>query len=240
MSPSALKHILFLDIETVAQTHHFDELSENRQALWAKKSSFFKEAEQQSPEQLYERAGIYSEFGKIVVIAVGYFAKTGETQEFRISSFANNDEKALLEDFKAMIDKYFNRPEVRFCAHNGKEFDFPYMARRMVINGIALPEALQMSGKKPWEIKHLDTLEMWKFGDYKHFTSLDLLADIFGLKSSKDDIDGSQVNAVYYEENDLDRIDRYCQKDVAVLAQVFLKLTQLPDLKTEDIRWVNT
>ena len=239
MKPSALKNILFLDIETVATTHHFDELSETRQALWIKKSAFFREAEHQSPEELYERAGIYSEFGKIVVIAVGFFAKTGDAQEFRISSFANTVEKVLLEDFKTMIEKYFNKPEVCFCAHNGKEFDFPYIARRMVINGIALPEVLQLSGKKPWEIKHLDTLEMWKFGDYKHFTSLDLLADIFGLKSSKDDIDGSQVNAVYYEEKDLKRIDRYCQKDVAVLAQVFLKLTQLPDLESENIQWVN-
>lgn len=213
--------LLFLDIETVAEHALMEDLSEKKQELWTKKSNFFKDSEL-SPAELYGRAGIYAEFGKIVCIAVGYFQK----DQLRIRAFSDHNEKKLLEDFNALIIKHFNLKGTQLCAHNGKEFDFPFIARRMIINGITLPLPFQLSGKKPWQVNHIDTMELWKFGDYKHFTSLDLLAEILGIESSKSDIDGSRVNEVYYQNNDLERITEYCKKDVSVLAQVYLKLTQ--------------
>lgn len=238
MNKDTLKNILFLDIETVAETQHFSALDMRKQELWKKKSAFFREAEEKTAEELYERAGIYAEFGKIVVISVGYFSQVEPDLRLRITAFSDHNEKKLLEDFAELMNTHFSHKETRLCAHNGKEFDFPYIARRMLINGIPLPFAFQLSGKKPWEIPHLDTLELWKFGDYKHFTSLDLLASIFNIESSKDDIDGSQVNAVYYNEKDLDRIVDYCKRDVSVLVQVFLSLSQLPLVLQENITLV--
>ncbi len=214
--------LLFLDIETVAEHAQLDDLSEKKQELWTKKSTFFRDTEHLSPAELYKRAGIYAEFGKIVCIAVGYF----HDDELRIKAFSNHDEKQLLEDFNGLILEHFNLKGTQLCAHNGKEFDFPFIARRMIINGITLPLPFQLSGKKPWQVNHIDTMELWKFGDYKHFTSLDLLAEILGIESSKSDIDGSMVNEVYYENDDLERITEYCKRDVSVLAQVYLKLTQ--------------
>ena len=187
-----------------------------------KKSSFFKDSEDYSPSELYDRAGIYSEFGRIICIAVGYFHE----DELRIKAFSHHNEKSLLEEFNMLVMEHFNLKGTQLCAHNGKEFDFPYIARRMIINGITLPLPFQLSGKKPWQINHIDTMELWKFGDYKHFTSLDLLAEILGIESSKSDIDGSMVNEVFYRDNDLERITEYCKRDVSVLAQVYLKLTQ--------------
>jgi uncharacterized protein YprB with RNaseH-like and TPR domain len=214
--------LLFLDIETVAQHAHWKELPIKKQLLWEKKSLYFRSSEELSAESLYERAGIYAEFGKIVCIAVGYF----HHQELRIKAFSHEDELLVLEAFNQLILTHYNHKETQLCAHNGKEFDFPYLARRMIVHGIPLPIPFQLSTKKPWEINHIDTLELWKFGDYKHFTSLDLLADILDIESSKSDIDGSQVHQVFYQEKDLERIAHYCKRDVAVLAQVYLKLTQ--------------
>jgi DNA polymerase elongation subunit (family B) len=192
------------------------------QKLWTKKSERLSansnsQSEMVSPELLYSRAGIYSEFGKIICISVGAFLKG----EFRIKSFFGHDEKVLLTEFADLLNKRYNKPEHLLCAHNGKEFDFPYMARRMLVLGIPIPTILDLSGKKPWEVSHLDTMELWKFGDYKNYTSLDLLAAIFDIPTPKDDIDGSQVADVYYKENDLPRIVHYCTKDVLTVAQIF-------------------
>lgn len=231
-----LEKLLFLDIETVAEHPAFDELSQRKQMLWEKKSSFFRDAEDKTADELYERAGIYAEFGKIVCIAVGYFHFFDNQTELRIKAFANEDESTLLVSFAKLIDQHFNSDETVLCAHNGKEFDFPYIARRLLVNGIPLPKPFQLSGKKPWEIKHQDTMELWKFGDHKNFTSLDLLAELFQVQSSKSDIDGSMVNHVYHQENDLPRITEYCKNDVAVLAQVYLKLTQAEGFDELDIK----
>lgn len=230
-----LEHILFLDIETVAQASNYQELPERMRLLWDKKAAFLNNPDELPSEALYERAGIYAEFGKIVSIGLGYFKRDGEVLQLRIKDISTHDEKALLNEFNALLNGPFNQKMLKLCAHNGKEFDFPYIARRMIVNGIALPDCLNMAGKKPWEINHLDTMDYWKFGDYKHFTSLDLLAAILDVPTSKDDIDGSQVNAVYHEQNDLERIGHYCKKDVAVMAQVFLKLIQEPSLAPENI-----
>jgi 3'-5' exonuclease len=223
------RDLLFIDIETVAATSDYDSLDERMKIQWARKAGFFKKDGKLTDEDIYhERAGIYAEFGKIISIAVGKFCDT-ESGELglRTKVYSGHDEKALLTDFRVMIEK-LDSSVLRFCAHNGKEFDYPYICRRMLINGIPLPAVLNLSGKRGWEVQHLDTMELWKFGDYKHFTSLDLLAAIFGIPTSKNDMDGSRVNHVYHKENDLQKISDYCRGDVVVLAQLFLKLRGYP------------
>lgn len=234
----SIRDILFLDIETVPQKKKFGELSASVQKLWSKKSKFITTKEKPLPENVYDRAGIYAEFGKIISISVGYFVSNNKAKSLRIKDFTSHDEAFILQEFNELINNKFKRKNVILCAHNGKEFDFPYIARRMIVNHIKLPECLKLSGKKPWEIPHIDTMEMWKFGDYKHYTSLELLASIFEIPTSKDDIDGSQVYAVYYYDNDLSRIAKYCKKDVAVLAQVYLKLTAHQKLNDDQIIFV--
>jgi hypothetical protein len=225
-----LENILFLDIETVPQEASFEEVDPIDQELFAGKTKYARKDEI-TPAEFYERAGIWAEFGKIVCISVGYFVKrTG--LEFRATSFKGN-EKELLIEFSELLNTHFSKSQHLLCAHNGKEFDFPYIARRLLIHQLDLPEKLNLFGKKPWEVPHLDTLELWKFGDYKHFTSLKLLTRVLGIPSPKDDIDGSQVRDVYYKENDLERIARYCEKDVIAVAQIILKLRR-QHLLTED------
>ncbi|MCF8217531.1 MAG: 3'-5' exonuclease [Bacteroidales bacterium] len=224
--------ILFLDIETVSEKPEYGNLSERMQKLWDKKARRIAKNEDDTPQSLYQSAGIYAEFGKIIVISVGYFA--GE--EFRLTSFYGDDEKKLLESFASMLNAYFATEHHYLCAHNGKEFDFPYIARRMLINGIPLPGILNTPGKKPWEVKHLDTLELWKFGDYKHYTSLDLLTAIFDIPTPKDDISGADVGYVYWQENELERIVSYCEKDTLAVAQLYLRYRTQPLIKEENIK----
>ena len=228
-----LEHILFLDIETVPEEENFQLLSNAKKELWEHKSQYQRKDEF-TAEEFYERAGIWAEFGKIVTISVGYFNVKGNSRNFRVTSFYG-EEKELLKDFKNLLDTHFNAPHHLLCGHNGKEFDFPYIARRMIINSMSLPHKLDLFGKKPWEIPHLDTMELWKFGDYKHFTSLKLMANILGIPSPKEDIDGSMVKAVYYEEKDLDRIIKYCELDVVTTAQVFLRLRNDQLLEEDEI-----
>lgn len=223
-----LEKVLFLDIETVAQAKNYDELPEMVRFHWGKKSDKI-EKEGESAFDTYNRAGIYAEFGKIVCISVGYIKIENGIKTLRIKSFFNHDEKVLLTDFFEVLNNHFNTPQHLLCAHNGKEFDFPYIARRALINGIKIPSILDLAGKKPWEVNHLDTLHLWKFGDYKNYTSLSLLTTIFNIPTPKDDIDGSMVNEVYWKENDLERIAIYCQKDVVALTQLFLRF------KNEDL-----
>ncbi len=221
-----LKNILFLDIETVPEASTFEGLDSTKQELFEQKTKYQRK-EDFTPEEFYERAGIWAEFGKIVCISVGFFDHESKGLSFRLKSFYGTDEVEILEDFKNLLDEHFNQKNHVLCAHNGKEFDFPYLARRMIINKIELPEKLNLFGKKPWEVPHLDTMEMWKFGDYKHYTSLNLLTNILGIPSPKEDIDGSQVARVYYEENDLIRIAKYCENDTLAVAQVYLRFKNL-------------
>lgn len=227
-----LDKILFLDIETVPEYTSYEDLSSTKQNLWSQKSAYkrkydAKDGEEISAQEYYKNAGIWAEFGKIVCISVGYFNVSAHNDifEFRIKSFYSHDEEDLLNEFAHLLNNYFNASDQLICGHNIKEFDIPYMARRMLINGLQLPKLLNLFGKKPWEVPHLDTLELWKFGDYKHYTSLKLLTEILGIDSPKDDIDGSQVRQVYYEEKDLERIVKYCEKDVIAVAQVLLRLS---------------
>jgi 3'-5' exonuclease len=228
--------ILFLDIETVPLSSSYSILDPVSQVHWDKKSRQFR-TEEQTPDEAYERAGIYAEFGKIICISVGLI-KEKDPMSFRLKSFFGDDEKALLSDFSAMLVKFTRHREALLCAHNGKEFDYPYIARRMIINSMVIPDILDNAGKKPWDVKLLDTLDLWKFGDYKSYTSLDLLTTILGIRSPKDEIDGSMVAKVYWGEHDLNRIAVYCEKDVLAVAQVLLRFMNLPMIEADRIESV--
>ena len=229
------EHVLFIDIETVPQCKTLSELPEKVQKLWTKKASQIgKEGE--SAESLYNRAGIYAEFGKIVCISAGKIFRIGKERAYRVKSYFGEDEKTILQEFSVMVSGFMSNPTHRLCAHNGQEFDFPYIARRMLINGLPLPTVLDIAGAKPWEIKDilLDTLQLWKFGDYKHYTSLELLCSIFNIPTPKDDIDGSQVADIYYNNSDLPRIARYCEKDTFAIAQLVLRFKGEPLIRQEN------
>ena len=231
-----LEHILFLDIETVPQKEGFNELDDEYKSLWEHKTQYQRKDEF-TAEEFYDRAGIWAEFGKIVCISVGYFKDEGSDRSFRVTTFHGTEIK-LLKEFKNLIITHFSGTRHLLCAHNGKEFDFPYIARRMIINSIELPYKLDLFGKKPWEVAHLDTMDLWKFGDYKNYTSLKLMTKVLGIPSPKDDIDGSQVRDVFYEENGIDRIINYCEKDTIAVAQVLLRLRNEPILAADEIRHV--
>ena len=232
-----VEDVLFLDIETVPAVSSFDLMDPSMQMLWNKKSKQFRTPEQ-SAEEVFERAGIYAEFGKIICISAGVI-NGKNPYSLRLKSFYGDDERSLLIEFSSMLNK-FSKPsrESLLCAHNGKEFDFPYIARRMVINGLVIPEILDNAGKKPWEIKLLDTMDLWKFGDYKSYTSLELLTRILGIPTPKDDIDGSMVAGVYFGEKDIERIVRYCEKDVLAIVQVLMRFMNLSGIETEHIESV--
>lgn len=228
-----LTKILFLDIETVPQVSSYENLDRETAKLWDDKASKLSRNEQ-TGEEMFERAGIYAEFGKIICISVGYFVlREGGKREFRMRSFYGDDEKLLLREFADILNNHFSSPTQLLCAHNGKEFDFPYIARRMVINRLPIPNILNSVGKKPWEVQHIDTMELWKFGDWKSFTSLKLLTHILDIPTPKADIDGSDVARVYYKENDLDRIERYCKRDTLAVAQLLLRFRG-EDILTDD------
>jgi DNA polymerase elongation subunit (family B) len=226
--------ILFLDIETVPCVYKFDDLDPKTQELYALKTRFIQEREERDAAEVYDRAGIYAEFGKVICISTAFI--NGNT--LRVKSFYGEDEKEVLIQFADLLNRYFASDSQYLCGHNIKEFDIPFLARRMVINGVELPNMLDLAGKKPWEVRHLDTMELWKFGDYKHFTSLSLLTHIFGIPTPKDDISGADVSRVYWEEQDLERIKVYCEKDTIAVAQLLMKFKNLPLIKDEYIESV--
>jgi 3'-5' exonuclease len=247
MNSNEIVSTLFLDIETVPAVATFDELSPDFQALWRHKAKGILRKDEalltaEEVVEVYERAGIYAEFGKIICISVGAVSKHKETGELqlRLKSFANDDESILLKEFSELLNNRYNYVGKHFlCGHNIKEFDIPYICRRLLINRLPLPALLDISGKKPWETKHLvDTMEMWKFGDNKATTSLKLLAAVLGFPSPKDDIDGSEVAGVYWNDQDLPRIARYCEKDVLAVVQLLLRYQLMPILEVEQIQHV--
>ena len=224
-------NILFLDIETVPMLPVYSELSETFKKLWDRKASTLKSKDDETSEMLYERAGIYAEFGKIICISVGFISGNS----LKLKSFYNNDEKELLKEFIQLLDRHYSSPASILCGHNAKEFDYPYISRRILINGLQLPAVLDIASKKPWEVSHLDTMQLWKFGDYKSYTSLALLTALFNIPTPKDDIDGSDVARVYWQEHDLERIVKYCQKDVVAVVQLFLRFQGKPLIREENI-----
>jgi predicted PolB exonuclease-like 3'-5' exonuclease len=239
--PYPVNQVLFIDIETVPQYAEFDQVPDTWKDLWQKKAaSLLRSREDETIESIYPRAGIYAEFGKIVCISCGFLQGSGDQRKLVIKSLSGDNEAQLLAEFSTILEKWNNGTgnEARYlCAHNGKEFDFPYLCRRMIINNIPLPSLLNIAGKKPWEITHLDTLELWKFGDFKNYTSLNLLATALSIPTPKDDIDGSMVWEVYWKERNLDRIVAYCQKDVITLARIFLRLQSEPGIDEHQVEF---
>lgn len=219
-----IEEILFLDIETVPLAPEYTELNDKWQHLWDLKMQF-QINNGEHPQALYDRAGIYAEFGKIVCISAGYVVQKKGELFFRVKSFYDDEEKKLIQNFFNALDSFTRAGKRRLCAHNGQEFDFPYISRRALVNDLILPKVLDIAGAKPWEVKDvlIDTLQLWKFGDYKHYTSLSLLCELFNIPTPKDDIDGSDVSKVYWEDNDIDRIVNYCEKDTMAVANLLLK-----------------
>ncbi len=218
------RNLLFIDIETVSAQPSFEWLDERMQKLWSKKASYLKNEDNLNDAEMYfHRAGIYAEFGKVVAIGMGFFNWEEDERFLKVKTFADHNEADVLMQFKQLIEKKYRPTDLILCAHNGKEFDFPYLCRRMLVNSIGIPHALQIQGRKPWEINHLDTLELWKFGDKKHYTSLEMLGTLFGISDLKTEMSGEDVNRVYHQEQDLAKIKRYCTEDVIVLAQLYLR-----------------
>ena len=233
LQETELKNILFIDIETAPLSPDYKSLTPEMKKHWDNKAAFLsrKQGSIPEPERQFEKAAIYAEFSRVICISTGIV--TDHT--IRVRSFTDNQENELLAGFAGLCNQYYYNGKHRLCAHNGKEFDFPFLARRMLVNEIPLPSVLDIAGKKPWEVNHIDTMELWKFGDYKNFTSLDLLCSLFKIPGPKNDISGSDVSRVYWIENDLERIVRYCQKDVIALIQLLLKLQGLPLIEEDCI-----
>lgn len=231
-----LSNILFLDIETIPQYADYHSLPKDWKELWDIKSvSLLRYHEGETTETIYHRAGIYAEFGQVICISCGLIQSSGPDKKITLKSFYGDNESLLLTEFCEMLKKWNPGEPKYICAHNGKEFDFPYLCRRMIVNNITIPAILSNSGKKPWEVNHLDTLELWKFGDFKSYTSLNLLAHTLGIQTPKDDIDGSKVWSVFWNDRDLERIVTYCQKDVITVAQIYLRLRGESLIKQENI-----
>ncbi|MBA2762960.1 MAG: 3'-5' exonuclease [Segetibacter sp.] len=222
--------LLLIDIETVPLEAANNLLPpEERKLFFDKISKTVPEIEDEE-EAYRRRAGIMAEFAKVVCISTGYFYEdTEKGASLRIKSICNVDEAVLLKEFLDLTNKFYkHKRKFLFAGHNIREFDIPFLCRRMVIHQIPLPPYLHIYGAKPWEINMVDTMQWWKFGDYKNYTSLNLLANVLGIPSSKDDIDGSMVQDVYYKEKDIKRIVNYCQKDVVVVAQIIQRFKNLP------------
>jgi predicted PolB exonuclease-like 3'-5' exonuclease len=231
MKKTELEQILFLDIETVPLVYNYNDLNETTRDLWDKKWQYNKEI---SPEQQYVKSGIYAEFAKVVCIGLGFYNQ----KKFRVKTIASVNEIEILKQFADLVGQYFNTEKHLLCAHNGKEFDFPFLCRRFLINNLPLPKVLRLQGLKPWNVEHIDTMDLWKFGDVKNFSSLNLLAHVLGLPSPKDDMDGSMVGKTFYEDNDLEKIEKYCKKDVITLARVYNRFSGAGNLSDDDIIFV--
>lgn len=231
MAKENIENILFLDIETVPLIYDYNEIDSQTKDLWDKKWQYSKEI---SPEQQYKKAGIYAEFAKVICVGLGFYNKG----KFRVKTIASENELDVLNGLAELLNSHFNTENHFLCAHNGKEFDFPFLCRRYLINNLPLPKLLQLQGKKPWDVKHIDTMDLWKFGDVKNFSSLNLLAHVFGIPSPKDDMDGSMVSKTFYEDNDLKKIETYCLKDVITLARVYNRFVGAGNLNDDEIIFV--
>lgn len=233
-----LKSILFLDIETVPGAFEFNSLDEDWKHLWSEKTGYLQRREELTAEEIYERAGIYAEFGKVVCISTAIFHGSPDHLKLKVKSYCGKNERTLLHEFLSMLERFDRGGEKFLCGHNAKEFDFPYIARRSLINGLRLPSIINLAGKKPWDVKHLDTMELWKFGDYKHYTSLKLLTKLFDVPTPKEDISGSDVARVYWEDDDLERIKVYCEKDTIAVARLMQRFLNMNMVSDEDVELI--
>lgn len=231
-----LANLLLLDIETVPEFSSFSHLDENWQQLWLQKIAKTVPETVSGEESYAQKAGVMAEFAKIICISTAFFYQENNVWKLKIKSIYGHNEAEILSEFVALCNRVNNiHKDFQFAGHNIKEFDIPFICRRLLINNLSLPDYLQLSDKKPWETKMVDTLSWWKFGDFKHYTSLHLLANVLGIPTSKTDIDGSKVQQVYYQEKDLPKIVAYCERDVVVTANIILKFKQLPLLSAKDV-----
>tara|TARA_B100000902_G_scaffold398522_1_gene465578 strand:+ start:1782 stop:2501 length:720 start_codon:yes stop_codon:yes gene_type:complete len=233
-----INKVLFIDIETVPIVYNFDSLSKDMKDIWKKKMVFLKNDEITYSDLYRKKAGLMAEFSKVICVSVGHVLSKQSRDSIRIKSFYGDDEYKILSEVISLLNKTIENKKYNICAHNGKEFDFPFLSKRIIINGLKLPKILDISGKKPWEINHLDTMELWRFGDYKNYISLKLLSKLFNIPNPKEDIEGSQVSKIYYEEKDLERIKKYCEKDTLTVAQIMLKFQGKPIIKDDHIELV--
>lgn len=232
----SLDQLLLLDIETTPAVADFADLPDNLQPLWLDKIAKTLPESGNAAEAYADRAGIYAEFGKIICISVGFFHVEDGRYHLRIKSFYDDDEKVVLSSFLELVNKFHIKyPRFQFAGHNIKEFDIPFICRRSVIHQLSLPAPLQIHGFKPWELPMLDTMQLWRFGDFKNYTSLKLMTAIMGIPTPKDDIDGSMVARVYWQDHDLERIANYCQKDVVAVAQLLMRFKGVPLLDAADV-----
>lgn len=224
-----LTRTLFIDIETVSRYATYSELPEQMKYFWDQKAQWISNPKEWTSAQLYEkRAAIYAEFGKIICVSIGaYYWKGGELQ-FKTKSFSGFNEEQILTEFSKLLRNNYSNNNQFICGHNIKEFDVPYICRRMLLQSIEIPKIIDVSGRKPWELHHLlDTMNQWKFGDYKHYTSLEMLCALFDISSPKSNMNGEKVGEVYWKAADLLKIQAYCEADVKATAQLFIKLNQI-------------
>ena len=231
-----LENLICIDIETVPAWPDFVTMPDELKELYLKKSTRLKQEGETEEEQFFNHAGIYAEFGKVICIVLGIFRKEKNGYVFRMKTISGDDERNVLMEFSELLGKHYNTADrFQFCGHNIREFDIPYLSRRYLVNRLPLPALLDISGKKPWEVNMIDTLQLWRFGDVKHYTSLKLLALILGIDSPKDDIEGKDVGRVYWKEKDLPRIIQYCRRDVVTVAQLILRFKGMPLLPPDQI-----
>ncbi len=234
------ENLLIIDIETVPIYKSYTELGENMQKLWDRKSQKLEPENTNTEATFAKYAGIYAEFGKIICIGLGYFIKKDNEYTLKIKTLSGHDEKTLLEEFATVCNKFFKGSEKQFCGHNIREFDIPYICRRSFINQVYLPSILtDLQNKKPWENPMLDTLQFWKFGEYKNFTSVDLLSSVLHIPTPKDDIDGSEVANVYWQQNNLERIVKYCSKDIVTVGQILMRLNGMKLMNEQEITYID-
>lgn len=232
------KNILFIDIETASGVNTYTTLTENMQKLWLRKARSLMNPLQKPLEDLYfERAALFPEFGRIISIGMGFlFYNKNKELSLKVKTISNKNEKDLLLEFNQFIESTYPSKELSLVAHNGKEFDFPYLCKRMLVHQLVIPKALQLQGKKPWEVVHQDTIEWWRFGDKKGYVSLELLAEIMGIGNVKTDLSGDKVNYTFYIEKDLEKIKKYCAEDVITLAQLFLRFNFIDYIQEKNIQ----
>ena len=231
-----IENLLLIDIETVPQQPVFENLNEEWKELWTEKVQRSLPENVSAAEFYPLRAGVMAEFAKVICISIGYFKREGNAQNLRLKSFYGDDEKVLLKDFIETLKQIeASNNKWCFCGHNIKEFDIPFICRRLLVNGLVIPPFLDFQNMKPWETNIVDTFQYWRFGDYKQYTSLKLLAASLGVPSPKDDIDGSMVAEVYWVERNLERIVTYCQKDVITTGNIILRFKNLPLIEADHI-----
>ncbi len=230
--------IIFLDIETVSCFPDFETMPLLWQKNWQEKIKYSL-PEGKTAAEFYElRAGVMAEFSKIVCISMGYLMRE-EQLKLRVKSFYGHEECSILDSFVKTMERIEKHSRSwHFGGHNIKEFDIPFICRRLLANGKPIPAFMDFQNMKPWETNIVDSFQYWKFGDYKNYTSLNLLAAVLDIPSPKDDIDGSMVGSVYWKEKNIERIASYCQKDVVTVANVFLKFNNLPLLHDDDVELV--